>query len=272
MRMPISSRRPAILLPDAPQGGRRPLAHDLHPVVAGELEDALRLAEVGRDLGPDQRVADADRAVEAGRLEHRRLHLPGGGDRVVGLHAHERLVPPEHLDHGPRRRPQRLHHPRRRRLVDREVDRQEHRVGRAPLGQLERQPAADAVRAGLVGRRRHHRPLGRVAPPADHHGQPDQLRAAQQLDGDEELVHVDVEHPVLRHPPILARRSDTGAPLGGGGTLQATAGSGPRSAATFAGVLVGVAAHRADPHLGAAICRHPQGGVPRYAVGVRSKP
>ena len=44
-----------------------------------------------------------------------------------------------------------------------------------------------------------HRPLGGIAPAPDDDRKPDQLRAAQQLDGHEELVHVDMKHPALVH-------------------------------------------------------------------------
>src|SRR5258708_17795036 len=47
----------------------------------------------GRDLGLELVLADADRAVKAGRLPHGPLDFPGQGDRVVGMRADERLVP-----------------------------------------------------------------------------------------------------------------------------------------------------------------------------------
>ena len=84
---------------DAPELLGGPLAHHLEPVLPGQPEHAARLAELGRDLGAHLVVTDADRAVQLGRAEHRRLNRAGDRLRVVGLDADERLVPAEHLDH-----------------------------------------------------------------------------------------------------------------------------------------------------------------------------
>ena len=60
----------------------------------------------------------------------------------------------------------------------------------------QRHPGADAELARLVRRGGHHAALGRVAAAADHDRQPGQLRPAQHLDRGDELVEVDVQHPV----------------------------------------------------------------------------
>ena len=57
----------------------------------------------------------------------------------------------------------------------------------------------DAVLAGRVGRRGDDTAAGGVAVAADDHRPPGQLRAAQQLDGRDELIQVDVQDPV--HSP-----------------------------------------------------------------------
>ena len=56
---------------DAPQRPRRPVPHHLDPVLRGEREPAARLAELGRDLGAQQVVADPHRAGQP-RLRQRR--------------------------------------------------------------------------------------------------------------------------------------------------------------------------------------------------------
>ena len=63
--------------------------------------------------------------------------------------------------------------------------------------------------ARLVRRGGDHGPLGRVAPAADDDREADQLGSAQQLDRDEELVHVDVQHPVAGHDPIVPAPTDS---------------------------------------------------------------
>jgi hypothetical protein len=67
---------------------------------------------------------------------------------------------------------------------------QEDGRGAEALGPGRRHGRVDAVAAGLVGRRRHH-PPGAVA--AHHDRLPDELGAVEQLDGDEEGVHVHVQ-------------------------------------------------------------------------------
>ena len=67
---------------------------------------------------------------------------------------------------------------------------------------LQRHPGAHPELAGLVGRGRDDGSLGRVAASADDHRQPGQLGASQDLHRRDELVHVDVQHPV-RHGDIL---------------------------------------------------------------------
>ena len=143
----------AILRADPPQRVGRPLAHHLEPGLVGRAgRRPARLAELGRDLGPQLVVADADRAVQPGRGQHLGADLLG--ERRAGRPARrapsprpeERLVPAEHLDHhrhaAPLQRRAACHHLRRGRVVRRPVDRQEHRV-RA----LARAPPAAASRS-----------------------------------------------------------------------------------------------------------------------------
>ena len=78
-------------------------------------------------------------------------------------------------------------------------------AGRDP----QRHAGADAVLPRLVGRRRHHAALGRVAVAADDHRQAGELGPAQHLDRGDELVEVDVQHPVLDR--VHAGRTRRGA-------------------------------------------------------------
>jgi hypothetical protein len=76
------------------------------------------------------------------------------------------------------------------------IDREEHGVRRRLARRdLQRHPGADAVCACFVRRRRHDGSLGRIAAPADDHGPARELRVTQHLDGGDELVHVDMQHP-----------------------------------------------------------------------------
>ena len=84
---------------DAPQGGGRSVPHHVEPVVTVQEVGAVRLAEVGRDLGPDEGVADPDRAGQARPRQHGGLDLQGRRQRVVGVDPDERLVPAQHLHH-----------------------------------------------------------------------------------------------------------------------------------------------------------------------------
>jgi hypothetical protein len=53
-----------------------------------------------------------------------------------------------------------------------------------------------AVFAGFIGGGADHAASGRVAITADDHWAPAELGTAQQLDSRDELVQVDVQHPV----------------------------------------------------------------------------
>ena len=77
-----------------------------------------------------------------------------------------------------------------RRAVGGAVRRQHDGVRAAAQGLGHRHGAADAVAAGLVGRRRHHAAVAA----ADHDRPAAQLRAALDLDAGVEGVHVDVQH------------------------------------------------------------------------------
>jgi hypothetical protein len=52
-----------------------------------------------------------------------------------------------------------------------------------------------AMRARLVGRGADHAPLSRIAVAPDNDRPAAQLGAAQQLDGRDELIEVDMQHP-----------------------------------------------------------------------------
>jgi len=181
--------------PDAPQRVGRPVAEQGEPVVPGQSEDPARLAERRGHLRAHRVVADPDGAGEPGALADGPLHRAGERLRVLAVGPEERLVPPQHLDDDVEL-PQHRHDLRRRLAVGGVVGRQEHRV-RAPAGGLaQRHPGPHAERARLVGRGRDHGPIGDLAAPPDHDGAPGQFRTAQDLDRGQELVEVDVQHPL----------------------------------------------------------------------------
>ena len=91
--MPSAASFFAGLGADPPQRVGRPLPHHLEPVVPGQLPDAARLAEVGRDLGAQLVVADPDRAVQPGRGQHLGLDPLGEVARVAEV-AVARARPP----------------------------------------------------------------------------------------------------------------------------------------------------------------------------------
>jgi hypothetical protein len=64
------------------------------------VKTPLWLAKSRRRLGHHLGRADPDGAVQPGLLEHGGLDPPRQRFGVVGRDADERLVPPEHLDHG----------------------------------------------------------------------------------------------------------------------------------------------------------------------------
>ena len=72
------------LVADAPQRGRRPVAHHLEPVVRGQHIAPPRLPELRRDLRPQLVVADPHRAVQPRLLQHPRPDVPPKRHRVRG--------------------------------------------------------------------------------------------------------------------------------------------------------------------------------------------
>ena len=158
---------------DAPQRVGRPVAHHLEPVLAGEPEHAARLAELGRDLGPHLGVADADRAVQPGRREHRRLHRRG--PPPPGRRSRRRRTPRPSRAPRPRRpgRAQRRHHlaPTPRRRPDR-------RPAGTPRPGIAARRSAAASRSGRRSSRASYdavettAALGRVAAPPTTTGSP----------------------------------------------------------------------------------------------------
>ncbi len=109
---------------DTPQRVDRPWAHHDRPLLTGEAEDASALREGARELRAMQRIPDADRAPQAGALQHGLLHLAREPLRVVGLDRHECFVPSHHL-HDRRELAERLHHAPARLEVVVAVDGQE---------------------------------------------------------------------------------------------------------------------------------------------------
>ena len=73
---------------------------------------------------------------------------------------------------------------------------QEHGVGAAGARGAQRHAGPDAVLPRDVGRGGDDAAPGRVPVPADHHRALRQLRAPQDLDRRDELVEIDVQHPV----------------------------------------------------------------------------
>ena len=203
-------------MPHSASVGRSPITSN--QFVVGQLPGAARLAEVGRDLGPQLVVADPDRAVQPGRREHR-----GAGSRSAKSRGSPRSPWP-----GPAARnassqpstssttgtpPQSSDRSvaitcRRRLVVRRPVDRQEDRVGALAQRDPQRHARADAELPGGVRRGRHHAALGRVAAAADDDRQPLELGVPQDLDGRDELVEVDVQHPLLAGRGVAPRLVD----------------------------------------------------------------
>ena len=127
--------------------------------------------------------------------EHGRLDVGGQPSRVVGGRADERLVPAPDLD-GDGERAQRGHHLGGGGVVRRLVGRQEHAVRAAAQRLGERHAGVHAEGPGLVRRRGHHLPRPpRVAVAADDDGQAGELGPPAHLDGRQELVEIDVQHP-----------------------------------------------------------------------------
>ncbi len=61
------------------------------------------------------------------------------------------------------------------------------------------------VLAGFVGSGCHDAALGRVAIAADNDRAAPQLRSAQDLDGRDELIEVDMQHPAGHHSSVTRR-------------------------------------------------------------------
>ena len=169
---------------DQPGGG---LAEALPGLRGGELEEAVRLLGVGRDLRHQLARADPHRAGEPRVAAHRLLDLPGR--RPVAVEPGEveiGLVEPHRLDP--------LHmaaqdgvHVARALAVEIEVGTDEHRLRTQPPGPLGRGGGEDAVAARLVAGRGDH---GARAAAGHHHRQAAQLRSPLELDADVEGIHV----------------------------------------------------------------------------------
>ena len=202
--MPRPARRSEIRLP-MPQSslvGRSPITANQLSRVSRNIPRGLpnSVAILARTLVSPMPTEQCSLVAS----EHVGLDRAGDRLRVVGLDADERLVPAEHLDDRAGDRAQGVHHDGRGRVVRRLVDRQQHGLGARRTAILQRHPRPDPELAGLVGRRRDHAALGRVAAAADDHRQPGQLGATEDLHRRDELVHVDMEHPA-GHAPSCRR-------------------------------------------------------------------
>ena len=160
--------------------------------LGGQLEEAVRLLGVRRDLRHQLVGADADAAGEPG-LGLDGL-LDGAGRGAVPVEPGEvevRLVEAHDLDalHVP---PQDRHDLLGAGAVRLEVGRDEHRIRAQPARPLGGRGGEDAIPARLIAGGRDDGPR----PAAGHHdGQPAQLRPALKLDAHIEGVHVHVSDP-----------------------------------------------------------------------------
>ena len=205
--------------PDARDRGHRLGAHRREPRAPGEAGDARRAwrsrwpswpGASSRRCRP-RSAAGSGSSTVAWTRRAKRLRVGGADAEAASSHPHSSTGTPSD-----RRAAITCC---RGRVVGGVVRRQEHGV-RAPRSAVRSgMPGAHPERPGLVGRRRHHLAgPGRVAVAADDHRPAGQLGPAQDLDGGEELVEVDVQDPVLRgrllgrrRPPLGHRASLRGA-------------------------------------------------------------
>ena len=191
---------------DPPQRVGGPVAHHLEPVLLGQPAGPARLAEVGGDLGPQLVVADPDRAVQPGRASTaaRISSAKRAGRRGRRGPARPRGTP--RPSRAPRAPPARRPTPATAAWPSPRAEAASYAgpstgrntaSGHLRCGDPQRHAGADAELAGRVRRRRHHAALGRVAAAADDHRQALQLGVPQHLDRRDELVEVDVQHPLL---------------------------------------------------------------------------
>ena len=182
---------------------------------------AIRFGEFGGDLGDLFSRPGADGGDQSGLVEDPppqfhaelldilcgRIHQPGG--LTEGLIEGELF---EHRHHGP----DGVEHPAAGGAVDRSARRQHHcRHTDEATGLMYRHRRSRAEDPGLIARTGHHSPAAQTS---DQDGTPTQGGPGQLLDGREERVHVEVQHParhirLWRSPPGHRHRSPPGPPV-----------------------------------------------------------
>ena len=175
----------------------------------GHHGQAARLAPVAPDLRNDLRARDPERAGQARRTSHRRLHGLGDNARATEVRgnladAQIPLVQPRPLDGGhdlAHRRPDLL-----RVLAVEAVPRaNEYSARTAPerFGRGHRRVDPELPR--LVVRGRDHPPPVRIA--ADDQGLRAELRLLELLDGSEERIEIEVRDDQRPNPIWTARKT-----------------------------------------------------------------
>ncbi|GAB4981577.1 hypothetical protein MAHJHV61_05020 [Mycobacterium avium subsp. hominissuis] len=189
--------------PDPPQPAHRQPAEQLAFLGAAHHPDPVRFGQAGGDLGDLLARARAHRGDQPGLLTNPSAQLFAERLDVLSRRAGElgRLAEPlvegQLLDDG--------HHgadgvedPPAGHAIDHAARRQHHR-GDAdqPLGLMHGHGRAGAEHARLVAGAGHHAAATQTT---HQHRTPAQRRAGELLDGREERVHVQVQHPSGLHP------------------------------------------------------------------------
>ncbi len=190
------------LRPDAPQARDRERREERRLVAGGDHDEPVRLAQVGRDLGHELRGRDPHGRRQLDLGPDRRLDRPADRGAVSEQrpgtgHVEERLVDRDRLDLV-RVAPQQGHDPVADLAVQAAVDGHEHRLRAQRGGRTQRHRRVNAVRPGLVRRRRHD-PAVAGTPAPDHDRTAAELGVVALLDRREEGVEVDVEDRSLGH-------------------------------------------------------------------------
>ena len=216
---PASSRTVVISRPgkplgrlasDAPQRVGRLVAEHAEPRVVGQPEDPGRLAEVGRQLGLQRVLPDADRALEPGARPRTRRWISrayASGSSVST--ARNASSQPSTSTTASSSRSVAITSADAASYAGLSTGRKTASGHRAQR-RAQRQSGVHAVLASLVRRGADHTALGRVAVTTDDDREPAQLRPAQHLDGGDELVEVDVQHPT-GHSPVWPQTPDSGS-------------------------------------------------------------
>jgi len=200
---------------DAPDQADRLRRQERHRFGAADHREAARLVEVGRDLGEELVVAEADRDRDAELLldaASQPAQRDGGAGVVRALgpgQVEKGLVDRDRLDQRRRLAHQLADLPADRAVLG-HVGRDDGGLWTQPQGLEHRHRGVQAVRARDVAARRDHPALAA----ADHHRLVDQLGAVALLDRGVEGVAVDVGDPeVVQLDMVNApRRAAGGAP------------------------------------------------------------